>query len=157
MRSVDSARIRSPVAPKSAPQWAIVIGGSAGALTPLRTIVRMLPAEAPAACFVVIHTSAWGGGHIADIVRRESQLTITRVAGPERVRRGCVYIAGPDRHLRVTPGGIDSTREAREHHVRPAVDVLFRSAARAFGARVEKHLPDVERVGPLQQRGDRGR
>jgi two-component system chemotaxis response regulator CheB len=119
----------------SAPAWAIVIGGSAGALTPLRTVVRTLPADISAAVFVVIHTSASGGGHLADIVRRESPLTITKVAAPERARGGCVYVASPDRHLRVTPDGIESTLEAREHHLRPAVDVLFRSAARAFGAR----------------------
>ena len=48
---------------------------------------------------------------------------------------GHVYVSGPDRHLKVTPGGIETTREPREHHTRPAIDPLFRSAARIFGPR----------------------
>jgi two-component system chemotaxis response regulator CheB len=33
------------------------------------------------------------------------------------------------------------TRGAREHHVRPAIDVLFRTAAREFGPAVTAVLP----------------
>jgi two-component system chemotaxis response regulator CheB len=60
---------------------------------------------------------------------------VRSVAAPEAVRGGTVYLAGPDRHLKLTGAAVEPTREPREHHVRPAVDVLFRSAARIFGPR----------------------
>jgi two-component system, chemotaxis family, protein-glutamate methylesterase/glutaminase len=119
----------------SAPTWAIVIGGSAGALAPLRTIVAGLPPDMPAACFVVLHTSASGGIFLPDLLRRVTRLPVSTVEGAERTQAGRIYLPAADRHLRVTAGGVQSTREMREHHMRPAVDVLFRSAARAFPGR----------------------
>jgi two-component system chemotaxis response regulator CheB len=126
---------RPAVAMSAAAEWVIVIGGSAGALTSLRTIVSALPSDAPAACCVVIHTSASGGVHLPDIIRRWTSWTVKGVSSAEPLRAGHIYVARPNLHLKLTAAGIEGTREVREHHVRPAVDVLFRSAARAFGSR----------------------
>ncbi len=114
-------------------EWLIVIGGSAGSLTPLRTVIASLPQDLSAACLVVIHTSATGGGYLPSIMRRWTRWPVAAVDAPLPLHAGSIYIAAPDRHLKVNAGGVESTREVREHHVRPAVDVLFRSAARAFG------------------------
>jgi two-component system chemotaxis response regulator CheB len=123
------------VAMNTAPEWVIVIGGSAGALTSLRTIVTALPADATAACCVVIHTSASGGVHLPDIIRRWTSWTVKSVSIAEPILARHIYLARPDLHLKLTSGGIEGNREVREHHVRPAVDVLFRSAARSFESR----------------------
>ncbi len=46
---------------------------------------------------------------------------------------GVIYIAPPDHHLRIDRHGrLRVGHEAREHHNRPAIDPLFRSAARAY-------------------------
>lgn len=47
-----------------------------------------------------------------------------------------VYIAAPDRHLMIEGDRVRVTRGPKECRARPAVDVLFRSAALAFGPRV---------------------
>jgi two-component system chemotaxis response regulator CheB len=54
----------------------------------------------------------------------------------QTIERGTLYVAPPDRHMLVENGRIRLTCGAKEHHTRPAVDPLFRSAALAFGARV---------------------
>src|SRR5437763_1435131 len=55
----------------------------------------------------------------------------------EPFQPGHVYVAPPDRHLLLAPDGVMRlTRDARENHARPAIDPLFRSAARHYGSRV---------------------
>lgn len=117
------------------PEWAIVIGGSAGALPPLREIVAALPRNLPAAVLVVIHTPAHGGVHLSSVIARWTTWPVVAVESPQGLLAGHLYLATADRHLKVTANGVESTREVREHHTRPAIDVLFRSVARAFRSR----------------------
>ncbi len=52
------------------------------------------------------------------------------------ISRGHVYLARPDHHLLVKQDRVLSTRGPRENLWRPAIDVLFRTAAVAHGTRV---------------------
>lgn len=51
----------------------------------------------------------------------------------EPIRRSRVYVAPPDRHLLLARDRVRVTREPRENMSRPAVDPLFRTAARQHG------------------------
>ena len=114
----------------------VVVGGSAGALGALRTIVSTLPAELDAAVLVVLHTSPRGPGHLADVLKRATALRVAYPIGLEPLMNGRVYVAPPDHHIHVIGRCVETTREALEHFTRPAVDVLFRSAAHDFERRV---------------------
>ena len=114
----------------------VVVGGSAGALVALRTIVSTLPAELDAAVLVVVHTAPRGPGHLADVLKRTTALRVAFAVGQEPLMNGRVYVAPPDHHIHVIGHSVETTREALEHHTRPAVDVLFRSAAHNFEQRV---------------------
>jgi two-component system chemotaxis response regulator CheB len=107
----------------------VAIGGSAGSLGVLRAILKTLPTTLEAAVLVTLHTAREGPGHTAEVLQRATSLRVAYPLGLEPLRNGCVYVAPPDHHLHITHHCAEATRAAEEHHTRPSVDVLFRSAA----------------------------
>jgi two-component system, chemotaxis family, protein-glutamate methylesterase/glutaminase len=114
----------------------IVIGGSAGGIQALRELVSGLPPNLPASLFVVVHVPPYAVSRLPQILSRAGRLPATHAIDGELVQRGRIYVAPPDRHLLVRQGRIALSRGPRENHSRPAIDPLFRSAARAYGSRV---------------------
>jgi two-component system chemotaxis response regulator CheB len=114
----------------------VVIGGSAGAIDGLKTILASLPADTPAIILAVIHLPPNGVSNLPEIVDRVTPLAVRRPFNGELAVPGTVYIAPPDRHLVLRDGSVALTRGPRENRARPAVDVLFRSAAGTPGIRV---------------------
>jgi two-component system chemotaxis response regulator CheB len=114
----------------------IVIGASAGGVEAISQLARQLPGNLPAAIFVVLHVPAHSPSMLPQILNRKGALTALHPADGEAIRNGRIYVAPPDFHLLVEPGRVRLTRGPRENGHRPAVDPLFRTAARAFGPRV---------------------
>jgi two-component system chemotaxis response regulator CheB len=114
----------------------VVVGGSAGALGALRTILSTLPAALNAAVLVALHTSREGPGQTAEILQRTTALPVAYPFGLEPLLNGRVYVAPPDHHLQIAGHCAETTQRALEHYTRPAVDVLFRSAARDYERQV---------------------
>jgi two-component system chemotaxis response regulator CheB len=114
----------------------IVIGASADGLQPLRELLRMLPRDLPAAVFMVLHTGPSGGGMLPDILHRMGGLPVVAARDGEAILPGRVYVPPPDRHLLVHRGHISVVHGPRENGFRPAIDPLFRTAARSYGPRV---------------------
>jgi two-component system chemotaxis response regulator CheB len=113
----------------------IVAGGSAGAVEALGLLVEGLPSDLDAALLVVIHVPPQSPGRLVEILQRRTVLPVTRAQDDDAIEPGHVYVAPPDHHLVVEEGRMQLTRAAPEHHNRPAIDPLFRSAALAFGPR----------------------
>src|SRR5438067_12132886 len=114
----------------------IVIGASAGGVDALQQLVAGLPADLPAAVFVVLHISPHGPSVLPRILSRAGPLRAAHPKDREAIRPGRVYVAPPDYHLLVSNGRVRVTRGPRENGHRPAVDALFRPAARSRGPRV---------------------
>jgi two-component system, chemotaxis family, protein-glutamate methylesterase/glutaminase len=114
----------------------VAIGASAGGVAAVRSLLRGLPKDFPAAIFVVIHVSPHGPSALPRIFSRAGPLPARHPADGEPIRPETVYVAPPDRHLLIRPGRILLSRGPQENHTRPAVDPLFRSAALAYGPRV---------------------
>lgn len=113
----------------------IVIGASAGGVEALRTIVAGLPEELEAAIFVVLHLAAGGTSVLPAILERAGDLPAIHPSDGAAIENGHIYVAPPDHHLLVENGTARLVRGPRENGHRPAIDTLFRSAARAVGPR----------------------
>lgn len=114
----------------------IVIGASAGGVEAATQLVRSLPADIPAAIFVVIHIAAHSNSVLPQILQRRGHLPATHAKDKEKIQHRQVYVAPPDLHLLVKPGYINLAHGPKENRHRPAVDPLFRSAARSYQSRV---------------------
>jgi hypothetical protein len=117
------------------PPSLVVMGGSAGGVEALTTVAAGLPADLGAAVGVVLHLRAGAESRLAEILSRAGPLPATQAVDGERLERGCVYVAPPDRHLLVQDSHCVVARGPQENGLRPSVDVLFRRAALAFGLR----------------------
>lgn len=113
----------------------VVIGGSAGGIEVLRELVGGLPADLPAAVLVVIHLPGQTSGALPRILDRCGVLPARPAEHDEPLRPGRIYVAVPDHHLLIHQDRIWLSRSPRQNRARPAVDVLFRSAARWSGPR----------------------
>jgi two-component system chemotaxis response regulator CheB len=121
----------------------IVIGASAGGVEALAQLVDNLPPDLPAAIFVVLHVPAQGTSVLPSILNhrikkqhKNASLWATHPQDGEKIEQGRIYIAPPDQHLLVKNGYIRLARGPKENSHRPAVDPLFRTAARVYGVRV---------------------
>ncbi len=114
----------------------IVIGGSSGAIDALQQIVAAFPAEFAAAVFVVVHLPTDAHSYLPSILTRAGALTALNPTDGHPVRPGHIYVAAPDHHITLAAGRVHMQRGPRENRHRPAIDPLFRSAARAYGQRV---------------------
>lgn len=114
----------------------VVIGASAGGVEAVASLVEALPRDLAAAVFVVVHFPPHTTSVLPRIITRRGGMTAMHPEDGTPIELGCVYVAPPDRHLLVENGHVRLVRGPRENGARPAVDPLFRSAARAYGSRV---------------------
>ena len=113
-----------------------VIGASAGGLPALREIFRALPADYPAAIFVVMHLAPESPPVLHQILDRAGPIPVRLARHGDPIRRGQALVAPPDHHLVLERDAVLVSHGPRENRHRPSIDVLFRSAAVAFASRV---------------------
>jgi two-component system chemotaxis response regulator CheB len=113
----------------------IVIGASAGGVQALRALAAGLPPTLPAAVCVVLHVGA-NRSALPEILSDAGPLPAAHARAGDRLAPGRILVAPPDHHLLVQDDRVTLSRGPREHHTRPAVDPLFRSAALSAGPRV---------------------
>src|ERR1051326_3898770 len=113
----------------------IVIGASAGGVQTTCELLKGLPADLPASIFLVQHLNVRNTS-LADVLARCGRLKVTTAKNGQKMEHGAMYVAPPDWHLLLEKGKMCLSKHPRENRHRPSVDALFRSASRAYGARV---------------------
>ncbi len=119
----------------------IVIGGSAGGVAALQSLLQGIPPSIPATIFVVLHRAheiVKDDDLLPQVLTQRSRLPAHTATDGQAIERGHVYVAPRDAHMVVERGFIRVEKSPRESRAsaRPSVDVLFRSAALAYGRRV---------------------
>lgn len=114
----------------------VVVGASAGGVEALSAIFLDMPPSLSIAFFVALHRSPHSPSWLPLILERTARLPAEHPRDGEKIRPGRIYVAPPDFHLMVGEGVIRLSHGLKEHHNRPAIDPLFRSAAQVYGQRV---------------------
>src|SRR5262249_55573739 len=103
---------------------------------PLREMAGALPAGLPGAVAVAVHVGEHARSGLPWLLSRARPLPAAHAETGERLAPGRVSVAPPGCHLLLPGGVVELSNGPRVNRARPAVDVMFASAARWFGDRV---------------------
>jgi two-component system, chemotaxis family, protein-glutamate methylesterase/glutaminase len=114
----------------------VVIGASAGGVEALSSLMSAMPGSLDAAILIVVHFPEHSKSVLPTILARKTSLRVSHAADGDPIEPSRVYVAPPGCHLIVTDGSVTLSEGPRENTNRPAIDPLFRSAARTYGRNV---------------------
>lgn len=119
---------------------AIIVGGSAGALQVIRTLLGVLTSDLTIPLIMVLHLPPRSNTGLRDVLQVGAQLPVRQIEDKDAIDGGVVYFAPPDYHLFVERGLLGEhgahfalSVDAAVHFSRPSIDVLFESAADVYG------------------------
>ena len=116
---------------------AVVIGASAGAIQALSRILPALPEDYPIPVLVVVHIPADRSDLLASLFQAKCRLVVKEAEDKEPIRPGFVYFGPSDYHLLVEGDRtVSLSSDEPVLYSRPSIDVLFESAADAYGERL---------------------
>lgn len=112
----------------------VVIGVSAGGIEMLNKLIPAFQINNRIKVAIVIHMPPSGPNLVPSLLKDISPLTIKEADAGESLMADHIYIAPPDYHLCVEPGGtLSLSNEEAVNFSRPSIDILFESAAYASG------------------------
>jgi two-component system chemotaxis response regulator CheB len=114
----------------------IVIGCSLGGMRALQSVLSALPSTFTVPLAVVQHRHRASNEGLPIYLRKSSSLPVIDVEDKQWIKPGTVYLAPADYHLLVERGMFSLSVDDRVAYSRPSVDVLFESAADAYGDKV---------------------
>jgi two-component system, chemotaxis family, protein-glutamate methylesterase/glutaminase len=111
-----------------------VIGASAGALDVLSNLLPGLPADYRLPILIVVHLPPDKTSLFAQLLRARCAIRVREAEDKEPIEPGVAYFAPPDYHLLVEQDKrLSLSDDEPVLFSRPSIDVLFESAADAYG------------------------
>ncbi|MDE1167980.1 MAG: chemotaxis protein CheB [Pseudomonas sp.] len=121
--------------PASGGYQAVVVGASAGGVEALLRVFGALPRDFSLPVITVLHLPEERHSHLAEVFERRLHRPFKEARDKEGIVPGMFYVAGPGYHLSVEQDrSLSLSQEERVHYSRPAIDMLFESAADTYGA-----------------------
>lgn len=117
------------------PKFLVVIGTSAGGFFALAELISQLNEQMDAAFFVVMHVSNQTAGYLVNQMQKFTPLACIEAEDGAEIKKSTIYFAQPNKHLMIKNDQVKIGCGPRENHWRPAINVLFRSAAAAYDGR----------------------
>ena len=118
-----------------APVKAVVIGASAGAVQALQVVLPALPADYALPVLVVVHVPPDRSNVLLPLFQAKCRIAVKEAEDKEILAGGVIYFAPSDYHLLVeADGGVALSWDEPVNYSRPSIDVLFESAADAYGS-----------------------
>ena len=113
---------------------AIVLGVSAGGLGALKALLPALPASFPLPLAIVQHVGARADDFLCEYLGRASRIAVKEAEDKQPLAPGTAYLAPSGYHMLIEPDrSIALSVDPRVNHSCPSIDVLFESAAEAYG------------------------
>lgn len=113
---------------------AVAIGASAGAVDALLHILPTLPRDYPLSLLIVVHLSPEADSTLASLLAARCEIAVKEAEDKELIQAGVAYLAPPNYHLLVEPDlYLSLSSDEPVLFSRPSIDVLFESAADAYG------------------------
>jgi len=113
---------------------AVMIGGSAGSLTPLLYILKNLRPEFNLPVIIVVHRNNDPNSSLDTLLNQSSALPVKEVEDKEPVLPGNIYLAPADYHLLIEKDHTFSLDASEKiNFSRPSIDVSMQTAADAYG------------------------
>lgn len=122
---------------RSVPCELVVVGASWGGTRAIGELLAALPPRFSTPVAIALHRSPWSTDEM--LVRALQRSTHLRVSEPDdktEIERGNVYVAPADYHLLVEDGRLVLSVDPPVRFSRPSIDVLFETAADAYGERL---------------------
>ncbi len=114
---------------------AVVIGASAGAVQALQAVLPALPPNYALPVLVVVHVPPDRSNVLLPLFQAKCRITVKEAEDKERAVGGVIYFAPSDYHLLVeADGSLALSMDEAVNYSRPSIDVLFESAADAYGS-----------------------
>lgn len=112
----------------------IAVGGSAGALDVLLAMLAALPAAFAIPIVIVLHLPPAQPSLVPGLLARAARRPVHEIVDKQPLERGAVYVAPPNYHALLERGGtLALSVDEPVRCSRPSIDVLFESAAEAYG------------------------
>jgi len=113
---------------------AVVLGASAGGFEALLAVLRGLPAGYPMPLVAVLHLPDHHESRLAELFGHRLALQVREARDKEPLAPGILYFAPSGYHLSIeNDRSFSLSGEERVSYARPSIDVLFTSAADAYG------------------------